>query len=117
MNESAFSKSWVHLEVFSQVAARSAKALVLESPGGLVKCSSLGPTPRASDSEGGLCSWEKRRAQASELGRSLSPTLRMALPGVHTASLGLSFFTGQIVITGLMTSCVSCELNQDTRST
>ena len=78
--------------LISQVGARSAKPVVLESPGGIVKRSSMGPTPRVSDSEGGLGSCEKRRAQVCQLGRSLAPALRMALPGVQSTSRGLAFF-------------------------
>ena len=51
-----------------------------------------GASPRVSDSEGGLGSCEKRRAQVSQLGRSLAPALTMASPGVHATSLGLGFF-------------------------
>lgn len=58
-NGSDFFKSWVDVEVFNHVGARSAKPEVLESPGGLVKVQLTDPTPGVSGSKIGLCSCEK----------------------------------------------------------
>ena len=118
-NESmtAFFKSQVDSGVFSQLAARSVYQFypwaLLEGP---LKCSSLGPTPRGSNAERGLCSYKK-----SFVVRQIRvlPWLCHHLAGrpclVRSPSLRLSFLICQIEITGVMTSCVSWESNWDTK--